>query len=316
MAAAGNVSGNGSRTSAWGVRYDFTAKTLYDTRRVKDFLSRWTKAIETMASSPTEASLGTTVDAIGKDLVLLGGTWRNDFLNALKNAPAGELASALQKQLDSTVAALAAADPQFMPKVHAAQNAIGFSYEDRDAVLRDLQSNKFSVEFNSLHPLGQPNMSNVRAIYSYQPSSTALLLTANFGAEWYDITPTGIGGRLRDIQAALQADRRLGEIPNFGPAVLTGAFYYQWMRENAVINIPSGNTAPGSGIVLPGPASTLLAPKGNIAIGQIKLSVPLKNGTIKIPVSLTWSNRTELIDAPEKKAQVGLELDLDSFFGK
>ena len=92
-------------------------------------------------------------------------------------------------------------------------------------------------------------------------------------------SPTGLKqGRLRDVQATAQVDRRLGNIPNLGPATLTLAYYYQWMKDNALITIPAGNTAPGTGIVLPGAASTLLATKGNIDIFQAKVTVPIKGG--------------------------------------
>jgi hypothetical protein len=125
-------------------------------------------------------------------------------------------------------------------------------------------------------------MSNVRLIVSHQPSKAPLLFTANFAVEWYDTVPTGLKqGRLRDVQAAAQVDRRLGNIPNLGTATLTLAYYYQWMKDNALITIPAGNTAPGTGIVLPGAASTLLATKGNIDIFQAKVTVPIKGGTGK-----------------------------------
>jgi hypothetical protein len=35
-----------------------------------------------------------------------------------------------------------------------------------------------------------------------------------------------------------------------------------------------------------------------------------------VPISFTWSNRTELINESEKRGQIGLTLDLDSIFQK
>jgi hypothetical protein len=118
------------------------------------------------------------------------------------------------------------------------------------------------------------------------------------------------------VQAAAQVDRDLGTIPQFGAAVLTFGFYYQWMRDAALLTIPAGNMAPGTDITLPGAANLLLAPKGNIAIGQFKVTLPIKNGIIKVPISFTWANRSELINESEKRGQIGLTLDFDTLFKK
>jgi hypothetical protein len=37
--------------------------------------------------------------------------------------------------------------------------------------------------------------------------------------------------------------------------------------------------------------------------------------SIKIALSVTWSNRTELIDNPVWRGQIGISYDLDSLFG-
>jgi hypothetical protein len=180
--------------------------------------------------------------------------------------------------------------------------------------LQEIQSYKFSVEYTNLHAQNQPTTSNVRLIFSHQPSVAPTLLTFNAALTWYNSLPAATStGRLRDVQAAGQLDRRLGVIPNLGNAVLTLAGYYQWMKEDALITIGPGNVAPGSGIILPGTAATLLGTKGNIGVVQGRLTLPVSN-TIKIPLSVTWSNRKELINESETRGQVGITFDLDSLF--
>ena len=313
--AAANILASGYRMSAWGVRFDWSHKSLYDLKQmIPDFAKQWVDQMKAVSTSSTEKELDAAIPALMKDL---GTGWEGPFLDALQKADSDSLESTLAQQLDNLIDAMATRDPDFMTKVQRAQNAVLASFAQRDAILQKLQSKNFSTEFNSRHPLGQPNMSNVRLIFSHQPSKAPLLFTANFAAEWYDAVPTGVKqGRLRDLQAAVQADRRLGDIPKLGPATLTLAYYYQWMKDNALITIPAGNTAPGTGIVLPGAASTLLATKGNIDIFQAKVTVPIKGGTVKVPISFTWSNRTELINESEKRGQIGLTLDLDSIFQK
>ncbi len=309
--AAADIFASGSRMNSWKVRYDFQHKTLYDVLPAK-----FVQAMAGVSTSDQEVALDNSISKLMKDVTGVEG-WRLAFLNALQNTPSGTLTDTLGQQLDDLITAMAAKDPDLAAKYQQAQNAIAATFLQRDAILESLQKNTFSVEFNGVHPLGQPNLSNVRLVYSHQPTSAPLLLTFNFAAEWYDSLPSGVNqSRLRDLQAAAQVDRQLGTIPKFGPVTLTAAFYYQWMNSNALIVIPAGNNAPGTGIVLPGTASVLLAPKGNIEIGQVKLTIPLKGGTLKVPVSFTWSNRTELINESEKKGQIGLTLDLDTLFGK
>jgi hypothetical protein len=292
------------------VRYDFQHKTLYDVTSTQKFVSAMKKA----ATSPEEKALGSSISLFfGK----LPQGWQSPFLEALENAPMGQMLDALGMQLDALIDAMSKQNDNVAALLQAAETAIQNSFLQRDSILQRLQSNNFSLEFNGVHPLGQANVSNVKLVYSHQPTNAPLLLTFNAAAEWYDSLPSGIKqGRLRDLQAAAQVDRRLGTLPSLGPITLTAAFYYQWMKDNALISIPAGNTAPGTGIVLPGAASTLLAPKGNIDIGQVKLTLPIKDGTIKVPVSFTWSNRTELINESEKRGQIGLTLDFDSLFAK
>src|SRR5437762_2349468 len=54
---------------------------------------------------------------------------------------------------------------------------------------------------------------------------------------------------------------------------------------------------------------TLLAPKGGIFIGQAKLTFKMKDGSTKVPIGITYANRTELIKAPEVRGHVGLQFD-------
>ncbi len=93
-------------------------------------------------------------------------------------------------------------------------------------------------------------------------------------------------GGLRDVQLAGQLDRKLGEVAGFGNATLTMAGSYQWMKEVVT---------------------------GHIGVFQTKLSLPAGK-TVKIPFSVTWANRTELIKEKDVRGQVGLTLDMDSLF--
>jgi hypothetical protein len=129
-------------------------------------------------------------------------------------------------------------------------------------------------------------------------------ITLNFAAEMYDDPPAGTGV-LRDLQAALQLDH------HFGNTIATLAGYYQYQNQPAALTIGAGNLAPGTNIMLNGTAATLLAPKGNIVVAQAMVTFPLKSGT-KLPIGVTWSNRTDLIKGNELRGHVGFNFDWSS----
>jgi len=211
---------------------------------------------------------------------------------------------------------MAVADAKFGARIVAVRRGFMNYAAVRDDLLKQIHSHKASVEYTNQHPQNQPYTSNIRFVYSHQPTKSPTLVTANAAFTWYHEVPGGLkDGRIRDFQFAGQLDRRLGEIASLGNAVATFGAYYQWMTEDALITIGPGNVAPDSGIVLPGTAAKLLGTKGHIGVVQGKLTIPI-NGVLKIPISVTWSNRTELIKEKDLRGQVGLTLDLDSIFKK
>ena len=54
--------------------------------------------------------------------------------------------------------------------------------------------------------------------------------------------------------------------------------------------------------------------KGHIGLFQVKLEFPAANNTIRIPLSFSYSNRTELIKESQVRGQVGVSLNLDGLF--
>jgi hypothetical protein len=49
---------------------------------------------------------------------------------------------------------------------------------------------------------------------------------------------------------------------------------------------------------------------------QAKLTIPVKGSGVRIPLSLTASNRTELIREKEVRANFGFTFDFDSIFAR
>jgi len=47
-------------------------------------------------------------------------------------------------------------------------------------------------------------------------------------------------------------------------------------------------------------------------IAQAKITIRMKDTGVKIPIGVTWSNRTELIKANDVRGHIGLTYDFDS----
>ena len=53
---------------------------------------------------------------------------------------------------------------------------------------------------------------------------------------------------------------------------------------------------------------------GHIGVFQSKLEFPTANNAMRIPLSFTYSNRTELINESDVRGQIGISFNLDSLF--
>ena len=62
--------------------------------------------------------------------------------------------------------------------------------------------------------------------------------------------------------------------------------------------------------------ATIPDTKGNIAIGQFGLNIPIKSLGIKFPVSFTFANRTELVKEKEVRGNFGFTFNWDTLFSK
>lgn len=144
-----------------------------------------------------------------------------------------------------------------------------------------------------------PDLSDLRFIGA---TSTAgrVDLTFNAGVSFFNKKVPTIANRIKAYEVSGQMDIPLGNTPQIGGMVLSGAWRFQKLPEDTM---------------LPGFVGTVK--KGVINTGQLKLTIPVKGSGVKIPFSFTAANRSELIS--EKKflsANVGVTLNFDSILAK
>jgi len=78
--------------------------------------------------------------------------------------------------------------------------------------------------------------------------------------------------------------------------VLAVAFLSQKLTERAAVTF-AGNT--------------LTVEPGWIHAVQAKVTIPVKGSGVKIPLSLSYSNRTELLDEKDVRGHIGVTFDMD-----
>jgi hypothetical protein len=151
-----------------------------------------------------------------------------------------------------------------------------------------------SFEYTNYREVTAPDISNFRFI-GEKGLGGDWSLTANASLSFYNKKPVGVGTkRIRDFDFTLQFEKTLMALP-FGKPIFSFAGQYQRL--------------PGNAIALDG----MVQPKtnGDIATGQFKLLIPIKDTGIKLPFSFTFANRSELIKERHTRVNFGFTFDLD-----
>ena len=290
-----------------------------------DFIKRWKEKVGAALAEPADDLLNAAGSFVRNARTLTGfQAWHDRNVERLRVAASGgdrrKIVAALEAALREFVT-LVPAD-QFAAFQESAAKAIAaYSrfFTAQDELLDSLNTTVLSVEYNNIRPTGQPTTSNFRLIADI-PLAMQTKVVLNGAFTLYDnpgaIAATGVSvARLRDAEVAAELDQSLGESALVGPLVFSLAGYFQYQHSPAVLNVDPLNPVPGvvfTGLA-PG-ATTAFAAAGNIILGQAKLTFAPPNSGVKIPASITFSNRTEVIDKPTWRAQVGVTYDLDSLF--
>jgi len=250
--------------------------------------------------------------------------WRTRHAQAVRDAGQDRerIVRALNAALVDLQPLMRQAVPDLEEKSLAALGAYSSFMLKQDQLIEEIGGKVVAaVEYGNNRPPSQPHTSNVRFIFDV-PFKKNNKLVANFAATWYDASQTNTDGSLtkyRDAQAAVQYERGLGDLAIIGPANLSFAFYYQYQHAPALLKADPLKPVPGVTFVdLPDNAKTVFAEKGDIFLGQIKLSLTPKESSVKIPLAVTIANRSELIKTPKLdwKAQIGVTYDFDSLFAR
>ncbi len=109
-------------------------------------------------------------------------------------------------------------------------------------------------------------------------------------------------GSFRDIKAGFEGTFRLRDLANYGAPSLSFAALYVYLHQEPL----------GLGLIAFNDAE--VNKPGHIGVFQAKLEFPTANNAMRIPLSFTYSNRTELINETDVRGQIGISFNLDALF--
>jgi len=261
-------------------------------------------ALRALMDTKGQAVLAALDDALG-DLQLSDeyDQWRDESARELKAVPLPFLDGALIKRLNILSDLAAKLVPQFETKALEAYKAYAAFLSARSTVLEHIEARPVvAVEYVRRRKAVDPDLSTYRLIAEGQKGRWDLSLNASYTG--YDNRSDGGGAIAHDFQIGAEADRPLGDRNSrgqsnspLGNAVLAFAFLYERLQNPGTITFAGRSIA---------------APSGNLYIGQVKVTLPMNDSGLKIPLSLSFSNRTELLDEKEIRANLGFTFNFNA----
>jgi hypothetical protein len=119
-------------------------------------------------------------------------------------------------------------------------------------------------------------------------------LVVNGEASYYGSLPEGATRRLKNVAFSAELNHPLGSVLGLRSTRLALALRYSYLPHDTM----------GAGAAA--------APRGGIGVVQARLTVPVKGSAVKVPLSVTFANRTEAIKEKIVRANFGVTLDLDA----
>jgi hypothetical protein len=147
-----------------------------------------------------------------------------------------------------------------------------------------------------------PNLSNINLIYTGYLGGKSQG-TLNASTTLFTSTPAGSKiGTVRDYRLSGQVDVPM-EIHSLGNTSLSFSFLFLSLLEEPLGQQVLVNSVP-------------ISTRGNVNLLQAKWTIPMGDAGFKVPISITRSNRTELIKENDVRGTIGISYDFDGLFSK
>lgn len=236
-------------------------------------------------------------------------SWYEKTQQALADATDAEVDAVLQERLDKLP--VDELSQGIVLLLNGIEKQLGIYVSGRNEVLKKINSGAVvTFEYLNNREVNAPDTSNFRFIAEKGTAGGGIDLTFNGSLTIFNKKPVPTAdllvadppiiktGRIRDFQFAGQLDKPFNT--DFGQFVLWFSGRYERLMQD--VSTQAGTIIPNT--------------SGDIAIGQLGLKIPIKGMGMKFPISITFSNRTELIKEREVRGNFGFTLDLDTLFAK
>ena len=237
-------------------------------------------------------------------------SWFEKTQQALAGATDAQVEAVLKDRLDKLPVKELSQDTVLL--LNGIEKQLGIYLSEREDLVNKINKGTLvTFEYTNKREVNAPDTSNFMLIAEKGTQNGkvdftfngSLTMFNNLGAlrNYVAMNPTlPKARRFRDFQFAGQIDKPFGKVQDFGRFVLFAGGRYERLFENASTEM---------GMVLP-------KTKGDIGSLQIGLKVPIKGTGFKIPISVTFANRTELVKEKTVRGNFGFTLDLDTLFAK
>lgn len=177
---------------------------------------------------------------------------------------------------------------------------VEYAYQQPDLQTTDLGTRPVIV------PAGTrpPSLHTARVIVAKGIGARTVDFTFNLSGSWFAERRGGMTDHFRDLRSAFEMKFKMRDIRDYGAPTLSFAGLYVLLNQEPL----------GLGLTTFG--GTPITERGHIYLFQTKLEFPTANNAVRIPISISASNRTELIKASDIRGQVGFSLNLDALFGE
>jgi hypothetical protein len=228
-------------------------------------------------------------------------------LSAPQPLSTADVERVLYTQLEALRALMDRRIPTFADDVARFVTARNVFYNSR-AALFDRMQKRFvmAVELVRLRPAAVPASSTYRLVAEGRPGGGAWNLTGNAAVTRQDegtvFVPEARETRgWRDLQVGVQAERLLGRgdpcaSEGAGKPALAFEYLLQDLRDNATVTFGGFHYA---------------VEKGRVHVAQAKLTIPIKGSGVKVPLSVSIANRTELLREKNVRGHIGVTFDMD-----
>jgi len=302
----------------------FTAKyqilNKFDPRS-KEFRAAWQKEIPNFV--PVAADLNSAVQALYTQLqtdptfkaAQSDAAYQSTLLKDALADPSGKALVADWQKLwttDTATALKSANVPALVNTIVAKQQVFANAWR---AAFADVAGNMFTVQYTFSKPLAQPQTHDVTGVYAHSWAGYGSV-TVNGAISIYNgALPAGAQyGRIHYGQLSGEYDRTLTKSSTAYQTDLSVAGYWQYQPEPSVLNIPAGTIAPGTTIPLPNGTQEFVGTAGSLWVTQGKLTISGPGG-INIPIGVSWSNKTDLLQGSKVGGQVGISYNFSSLAG-